>query len=60
MIGWHTDNESDRKSKRFHAEISGFAFNSTILWERKPLLERIRQFESAKENLWVGNRNAAY
>ncbi|CAL5205204.1 unnamed protein product [Lathyrus oleraceus] len=53
VIGWHTDNESDRKSKRFHAEISGFAFNSTILWERKPLLERIRKFESAKENLWV-------
>ncbi|CAK8568847.1 unnamed protein product [Lathyrus sativus] len=57
VIGWHTNNDSDRKSKRFHAEISGFAFNSTILWERKkwhrPLLERIRQLESAKENLWI-------
>ncbi|KAL5074151.1 hypothetical protein RYX36_013135 [Vicia faba] len=57
VIGWHTNNESDRKSKRFHAEISGFAFNSTILWGRKKwhrsLLERIRQLESAEENLWV-------
>ncbi|XP_058765121.1 probable beta-1,4-xylosyltransferase IRX9H [Vicia villosa] len=61
VIGWHTSNESDRKSKRFHAEISGFAFNSTILWERKkwhrPLLERIRQLESVNENLWVIERN---
>ncbi|KAK2392348.1 hypothetical protein P8452_29269 [Trifolium repens] len=57
VIGWHTNNESDGKSKRFHAEMPGFAFNSTILWDRKkwhrPNPEPIRQLESVKENLWV-------
>ncbi|KAK7410370.1 hypothetical protein VNO78_01101 [Psophocarpus tetragonolobus] len=56
VIGWHTD-ESNGKSKRFHAEMTGFAFNSTILWDPKrwhrPTLEPIRQLDSVKENLWV-------
>lgn len=56
VIGWHT-NESNGKSKRFHAEMPGFAFNSTILWDPKrwhrPTLEPIRQLDSVKESLWV-------
>jgi hypothetical protein len=63
VIGWHTNNESDGKSKRFHAEMPGFAFNSTILWDRKkwhrPNPEPIRQLESVKENLWVGNLSSS-
>jgi putative beta-1,4-xylosyltransferase IRX9 len=59
VIGWHTNNESDGNSKRFHAEMQGFAFNSTILWDPKkrhrPSHEPIRQLESVRENLWVGN-----
>ncbi|MBA0844202.1 hypothetical protein Goarm_001317, partial [Gossypium armourianum] len=31
VIGWHLN----RLSRRFHAEMSGFAFNSTILWDLK-------------------------
>ncbi|KAK7351481.1 hypothetical protein VNO77_10978 [Canavalia gladiata] len=56
VIGWHID-ESNGKSKRFHAEMPGFAFNSTILWDPKkwhrPTLEPIRQLGSVKESLWV-------
>ncbi|KAG4389374.1 hypothetical protein GLYMA_06G083800v4 [Glycine max] len=56
VIGWHT-NESNGKSKRFHAEMPGFSFNSTILWDPKrwhrPTLEPIRQLDSVKESLWV-------
>nr|XP_027190170.1 probable beta-1,4-xylosyltransferase IRX9H isoform X2 [Cicer arietinum] len=58
VIGWHINNESDVKPKRFHAEMPGFAFNSTILWDPKkwhrPALKPIMQLESVKENLWVG------
>lgn len=56
VIGWHTD-ESNGKSKRFHAEMPGFAFNSTILWDPKrwhrPTLDPIRQLDSVKESFWV-------
>lgn len=56
VIGWHTE-ESNGKSKRFHAEMPGFAFNSTILWDPKkwhrPTLDPIRQLDSVKESLWV-------
>ncbi|CAJ1973878.1 unnamed protein product [Sphenostylis stenocarpa] len=56
VIGWHTY-ESNGKSKRFHAEMPGFAFNSTILWDPKkwhrPTLEPIRQLDTVKESLWV-------
>ncbi|XP_061354714.1 probable beta-1,4-xylosyltransferase IRX9H [Gastrolobium bilobum] len=56
VIGWHI-NESNAKSRRFHAEMPGFAFNSTILWDPKkwhrPTLEPIRQLDSVKESLWV-------
>ncbi|KAJ1396410.1 Nucleotide-diphospho-sugar transferase, partial [Sesbania bispinosa] len=54
VIGWHI-NESNEKSRRFHAEMPGFAFNSTILWDPKkwhrPTLEPIRQLDSVKESL---------
>ncbi|KAK7311786.1 hypothetical protein RJT34_10143 [Clitoria ternatea] len=56
VIGWHID-ESNGECKRFHAEMPGFAFNSTILWDPKrwhrPTLEPIRQLDSVKESLWV-------
>lgn len=51
VIGWHTT-ETDG---RFHAEISGFAFNSTILWDPKRwhrlVLDPIRQLISMEETL---------
>ncbi|KAL2346919.1 hypothetical protein Fmac_000919 [Flemingia macrophylla] len=56
VIGWHTE-DSNGKSKRFHSEMPGFAFNSTILWDPKkwhrPTLEPIRQLDSVKESLRV-------
>lgn len=32
VVGWHT-NEKSKKLRRFHVDMSGFAFNSTILWD---------------------------
>ncbi|KAL4277066.1 hypothetical protein AHAS_Ahas20G0270000 [Arachis hypogaea] len=56
VIGWHV-NDSNRRSKRFHIEMPGFAFNSTILWDPKrwhrPTLEPIRQLDSVKESFRV-------
>ncbi|KAF7830123.1 putative beta-1,4-xylosyltransferase IRX9H [Senna tora] len=56
VLGWHA-NESKRSSQRFHAEMSGFAFNSTILWDPKkwhrPTLEPIRQLDKVKEDYQV-------
>ncbi|KAK4277007.1 hypothetical protein QN277_015078 [Acacia crassicarpa] len=53
VLGWHTS-ESERTSRRFHAVMSGFAFNSTILWDPKkwhrPTLEPIRQLDTVKED----------
>ncbi|KAK6912730.1 Glycosyl transferase, family 43 [Dillenia turbinata] len=52
VIGWHT-NEITRGFRRFHAEMSGFAFNSTILWDPKrwhrPTLEPIRHLDTVKK-----------
>ncbi|XP_057522941.1 probable beta-1,4-xylosyltransferase IRX9H [Amaranthus tricolor] len=49
IIGWRTR----EMTRRFHADISGFAFNSTILWDPKrwhrPTLEPIRQIDTIKE-----------
>lgn len=51
VIGWHTDHRR-RTSQRFHVDMAGFAFNSTILWDPKrwhrPTLEPIRQRGRAK------------
>ncbi|XAR70869.1 1,4-beta-D-xylan synthase [Bertholletia excelsa] len=56
VIGWHT-NEVTRRFRRFHAEMSGFAFNSTILWDPKrwhrPTLEPIRQLDMVNQGLHV-------
>ncbi|XP_078152050.1 nucleotide-diphospho-sugar transferases superfamily protein [Carex rostrata] len=34
VIGWHT-NEKSKRLRRFHVDMSGFAFNSTLLWDPK-------------------------
>ncbi|KAJ9702330.1 hypothetical protein PVL29_004188 [Vitis rotundifolia] len=56
VIGWHT-NEMTKRFRRFHTEMSGFAFNSTILWDPKrwhrPTLEPIRQLDTVKEGFQV-------
>ncbi|XP_043711555.1 probable beta-1,4-xylosyltransferase IRX9H [Telopea speciosissima] len=52
VIGWHT-NEKSKRLRRFHVDMSGFAFNSTILWDRRrwhrPISEPIRQPDMVKE-----------
>lgn len=55
VAGWHTSWRS--KSQRFHAHMSGFAFNSTILWDplswHRPTLEPIRQSDTVRADLQV-------
>ncbi|KAL5729139.1 hypothetical protein ACHQM5_002129 [Ranunculus cassubicifolius] len=50
--GWHTN---DRRIRRFYAHMSGFAFNSTVLWDPKrwhlPTLEPIRHLDKLKDGL---------
>uniref|UniRef100_A0A7N0UVA3 Glycosyltransferases n=1 Tax=Kalanchoe fedtschenkoi TaxID=63787 RepID=A0A7N0UVA3_KALFE len=52
VIGWHT-NEKSKKLRRFHVDMSGFAFNSTILWDpkrwKRPTATPIRQLDSVRE-----------
>ncbi|KAG8377408.1 hypothetical protein BUALT_Bualt08G0029900 [Buddleja alternifolia] len=52
VIGWHT-NEKSKRLRRFHIDMSGFAFNSTILWDPKrwhrPTSNPIRQLDTVKE-----------
>ncbi|RDX88034.1 putative glucuronosyltransferase, partial [Mucuna pruriens] len=52
VIGWHT-NEKSKRLRRFHVDMSGFAFNSTILWDPKrwqrPSSNPIRQLDTVKE-----------
>lgn len=52
VIGWHT-NEKSKRLRRFHVDMSGFAFNSTILWDpkrwRRPSSNLIRQLDTVKE-----------
>ncbi|GAB4852462.1 hypothetical protein Ancab_016656 [Ancistrocladus abbreviatus] len=52
VIGWHT-NEKSKRLRRFHVDMSGFAFNSTILWDpkswRRPSSDLIRQLDTVKE-----------
>lgn len=56
VIGWHT-NEKSKRLRRFHVDMSGFAFNSTILWDpkqwRRPTSKPIRQLDSVKEGFQV-------
>ncbi|XP_052210723.1 probable beta-1,4-xylosyltransferase IRX9H [Diospyros lotus] len=55
VVGWHTN--EPRRFQRFYADISGFAFNSTILWDPKrwhrPTLEPIRQLDTVDRGLQV-------
>lgn len=48
VIGWHIHGRV-RRFRRFHAEMPGFAFNSTILWDTKkwhrPTIEPIRHVD---------------
>ncbi|RZC48372.1 hypothetical protein C5167_041308 [Papaver somniferum] len=52
VIGWHT-NEKSKRLRRFHVDMSGFAFNSTILWDPKkwhrPTSKPVRQLDTVKE-----------
>ncbi|KAL1546828.1 Pglcat2p [Salvia divinorum] len=52
VIGWHT-NEKSKRLRRFHVDMSGFAFNSSILWDPKiwhrPTSNPIRQLDTVKE-----------
>ncbi|KGN60327.1 probable beta-1,4-xylosyltransferase IRX9H [Cucumis sativus] len=54
VIGWHIY-ESSMRLRRFHAELSGFAFNSTILWDperwQRRTSEPVRQLDSIKDGL---------
>lgn len=54
VIGWHT-NEKSKKLWRFHINNSGFAFNSTILWDPqkwgRPTSELIRQLDTDNDGL---------
>lgn len=56
VIGWHT-NDKSKRLRRFHVDMSGFAFNSTILWDPKrwhrPTSIPIRQLDSVKEGFQV-------
>ncbi|KAJ9537029.1 LOW QUALITY PROTEIN: hypothetical protein OSB04_029762 [Centaurea solstitialis] len=58
VIGWHT-NDVMRRFLRFHADLSGFAFNSTILWDPKkwhrPTIEPIRQLDTVKDGFQVSS-----
>ncbi|KAM0932200.1 putative 1,4-beta-D-xylan synthase [Dioscorea sansibarensis] len=52
VIGWHT-NEKSKRLRRFHVDMSGFAFNSSILWDPgrwgRPTSDPIRQLDTVKE-----------
>ena len=56
VIGWHT-NEKSKRLRRFHVDMSGFAFNSTILWDpnrwQRPTSNPIRQVDTVKEGFQV-------
>ncbi|CAN7127406.1 unnamed protein product [Brassica rapa subsp. narinosa] len=52
VIGWHT-NEKSKRLRRFHVDMSGFAFNSTILWDpkrwKRPFTHPTRQLDTVRE-----------
>ncbi|VFQ62285.1 unnamed protein product [Cuscuta campestris] len=57
VVGWHT-NEKSKRLKRFQGiDMSGFAFNSTLLWDPKmwhlPTAEPIRQLDTIKDGFQV-------
>ncbi|XP_062190462.1 probable glucuronosyltransferase Os10g0205300 isoform X2 [Phragmites australis] len=52
VIGWHT-NERNKMQRRFHVNVSGFAFNSSMLWDAKKRAHQawnyIRLLDTVKE-----------
>lgn len=56
VIGWHI-NGSSMRHRRFHAAMSGFAFNSTVLWDperwRRRTLEPVRQLATIRDGFQV-------
>ncbi|KAI3790906.1 hypothetical protein L2E82_04325 [Cichorium intybus] len=56
IIGWHTSNFMKR-FHRFHADLSGFAFNSNVLWDPKRwnrlTLEPIRFLDTVTDGFQV-------
>lgn len=54
VVGWHIV-DMQKRPRRFHTEMSGFAFNSTIIWDTKrwhrPTLEPIRQLETVRQDM---------
>jgi putative beta-1,4-xylosyltransferase IRX9 len=56
VIGWHT-NEKSKMLRRFHVDMSGFAFNSTLLWDPKRRCHvawnAIRQLDTVPEGFQV-------
>lgn len=54
IIGWHTY-QRNKLYRRFHVDMSGFSFNSTVLWDsvrwHRPTLEPIRQLDKSRDGL---------
>ncbi|KAJ7533527.1 hypothetical protein O6H91_13G053800 [Diphasiastrum complanatum] len=54
VIGWHTS-EKSKRLRRFHVDMSGFGFNSSLLWDpqtwHRPTQESIRDLDTIKEGL---------
>uniref|UniRef100_J3N1L1 Glycosyltransferases n=2 Tax=Oryza brachyantha TaxID=4533 RepID=J3N1L1_ORYBR len=52
VVGWHT-RDGNKKRGRFHVDMSGFAFNSSMLWDAKnrghQAWNYIRQLDTANE-----------
>lgn len=56
ILGWHT-NAKSKSLRRFHVDMSGFAFNSTMLWDPDKRVHlawnTIRQLDTVKEGFQV-------
>ncbi|KAG6525743.1 hypothetical protein ZIOFF_015710 [Zingiber officinale] len=56
VIGWHT-NEKSKRLRRFHVDMSGFAFNSSIIWDtrrwNRPNMDAIQQLDTMNKGLQV-------
>ncbi|KAK8934848.1 putative beta-1,4-xylosyltransferase IRX9H [Platanthera zijinensis] len=52
VVGWNT-NEKSKRLRRFHVDMSGFAFNSTMIWDPKRWFpgapNSARQLDTVKE-----------
>jgi galactosylgalactosylxylosylprotein 3-beta-glucuronosyltransferase 1 len=56
VVGWHTA-EKSRRLRRFHVDMSGFAFSSTMLWDTKKRAHQawnyIRLLDTVKQGFQV-------